>query len=257
MVIGSLAMTCLLLLATYLWWQAKATDQALLEQKFDFSLQALGQHIDARIANMKLIAKTLANDKHIHHWVETGLGADQESLLVDKLGFLVNEYGLTSASFADKDSHKYWNHEGFLRVLQPAVDTWYFAYLASEKTDLISVYHDKNKKRVDLYVNYQQPEGKGLSGIATSFDGVLEMLNSSVIADHGAIYLVDSSGEIQIHTNGGNSPNTKLPERFTQALMDKLLQSGSTPFIQQKNSLLGARYIPSMNWYLVAHIIQE
>ncbi len=67
---------------------------------------------------------------------------------------LVDEYALTSASFADTKTNKYWNHEGFLRVLQPNLDTWYFAYLASGQQDLISVYHDKNKHRVDLYVNY-------------------------------------------------------------------------------------------------------
>jgi hypothetical protein len=60
----------------------------------------------------------------------------------------------------------------FFKVLQPETDTRYFAYLASKQQDLISVYHDKNKKHVDVYVNYHQTKGNGLLGIATSFNGV-------------------------------------------------------------------------------------
>jgi hypothetical protein len=257
MVLGLLVITCLLMLVVYLWSQSKATNERLVEQQFNLSLINLSQKIDARIASMKLIAKTVANDKHIKHWVENGLAADEASILVDKLGFLVNEYGLTSASFADKNTHMYWNHEGFLRVLQPEIDTWYFAYLASNETDLISVYHDKNKHRVDVYVNYQQTDGNGLSGIATSFDGVLDMLNTSLFAKQGDIYLVDSTGKIQVHSQADFAGNKNLQELFADEIVDELLQSNSTRFIEVstlENRMLGASYIPSMNWYVVAYV---
>lgn len=237
--------------------QAKVAEQRLVEQQFNLSLVNLSQKIDARIATMKLIAKTVANDKHIHDWIESGFAANQESILVEKLGFLVNEYGLTSASFADKNTHKYWNHEGFLRVLQPEIDTWYFAYLASGESDLISVYHDKNKNRVDVYVNHQQTDGNGLSGIATSFDGVLDMLNNSVFAKHGDIYLVDSLGKIQVHGEADIAGAKNLQDMFAENIVDSLLQPNSKEFIeinQTESRLLGASYIPSMNWYVVANV---
>ncbi len=120
--LGSLVIVCLLTLTFYLWIQAKDVEDRLLEQQFNLSLINLSQNIDARISNMKLIAKNLANDNHIHDWVDRGFTSNQETILVDKLGFLVEEYGLTSASFADKNTHKYWNHEGFLKVLQPEID---------------------------------------------------------------------------------------------------------------------------------------
>jgi len=252
-----LVITCLLMLVTYVGSQAKALEERLLEQRFNLSLVNLSQKIDARISSMKLIAKTVANDKHIHVWIESGLAVNQESILVEKLDFLVNEYGLTSASFADKNTHKYWNHEGFLRVLQPEIDTWYFAYLASGESDLISVYHDKNKNRVDVYVNYQQPDGKGLSGIATSFNGVLDMLKNSIFAKHGDIYLVDSLGKIQVHAEADIAGSRSLQDLFSKDIVDRLLLPNSTEFIELNSAgsqLLGARYIPSMNWFLVTHV---
>ncbi len=257
--LGSLVIVCLLTLTFYLWIQAKDVEDRLLEQQFNLSLINLSQNIDARISNMKLIAKNLANDSHIHDWVDRGFTRNQESILVDKLGFLVEEYGLTSASFADKNTHKYWNHEGFLRVLQPEIDMWYFAYLKSAQSDLISVYHDKNKNRVDVYVNYQQTDGNGLSGIATSFDGVLDMLKNSLFAKHGDIYLVDSLGKIQVHAEADIADIKSLHDMFSKEIVDSLLQTSSSNFIelkQNKNQLLGASYIPSMNWYVVANVMK-
>ena len=257
---------CLLMLTTYVWAQARAADERLVEQQFSLSLVNFSQKIDTRIGSIKLIAKTVANDEHIHAWIENGFTADQETVLVNKLGFLVNEYGLTSASFADKNTHKYWNHEGFLRVLQPEIDTWYFSYLASGEPDLISVYHDKNKNRVDVYVNYQQTDGNGLSGIATSFDGVLDMLNTSIFAKHGDIYLVDSSGKIQVQAESdttattATTATTSLQEIFSEAVVDSLLQPSSTDsveFIKIGNRLLGARHIPNMNWYVVVNLAKQ
>jgi hypothetical protein len=254
---GLLVMVCLSVLLIYVCIDAKTTEKRLLQQQFNLSLVNLSQNIDARISSMKLIAKTLANDKHIHDWVATGFAADKESILVNKLGFLVKEYGLTSASFADKNTHKYWNHEGFLRVLKPEIDTWYFAYLKSGESDLVSVYHDKNKNRVDVYVNYQQTDGNGLSGIATSFDGVLEILKNSLFAKHGDIYLVDNLGNIQVHAEADVAGVKSLQDMFSKDTVDRLLQpnaSGFMEFNQAADRLLGASYIPSMNWYVVANV---
>jgi hypothetical protein len=254
---GLLVMVCLSVLLIYVCIDAKTTEKRLLQQQFNLSLVNLSQNIDARISSMKLIAKTLANDKHIHDWVATGFAADKESILVNKLGFLVKEYGLTSASFADKNTHKYWNHEGFLRVLKPEIDTWYFAYLKSGESDLVSVYHDKNKNRVDVYVNYQQTDGNGLSGIATSFDGVLEILKNSLFAKHGDIYLVDNLGNIQVHAEADVAGVKSLQDMFSKDIVDRLLQpnaSGFMEFNQAADRLLGASYIPSMNWYVVANV---
>ncbi|MFT5924878.1 MAG: hypothetical protein ACI9LE_001878 [Paraglaciecola sp.] len=257
---GLLVMVCLSVLLIYVCIDAKTTNKRLLQQQFNLSLINLSQNIDARISSMKLIAKTLANDKHIHDWVATGFAADKETILINKLGFLVKEFGLTSASFADKNTHKYWNHEGFLRVLQPEIDTWYFAYLKSGESDLVSVYHDKNKNRVDVYVNYQQTDGNGLSGIATSFDGVLEILKNSLFAKHGDIYLVDNLGNIQVHAKADVAGIKSLQDMFSKDIIDRLLQpdfSGFTEFNQETGRLLGASYIPSMDWYVVANVTKK
>lgn len=238
--------------------------QAAASNMATSQLETLAAKIDARISNMKILAKTIANDQHLHAWVAQGFSSQGEALLIEKLGFLVNEYQLTSASFADKNTHKYWNHEGFLRVLDPAIDTWYFAYTNTQEQDLISVYHDKNKHRVDLYVNYQQLDGQGtghgLSGIATSFDGVLDMMLQSVLSESGVLLIVDSKGTVQVHPDAEVAGIKKLADLFDETVSEMLLAAENRALPQrlyyvepntvQSKSIVSV-YMPSMNSYLV------
>lgn len=241
----------------YAWSHVSGLKEQKIQGELPLVLDNLAQTIDARVAKMKLLSKTIANDAHIHDWVNNDFDAEKEAILVNKLGFLVKEFELTSASFADKNTHKYWNHEGFLRILEPEVDTWYFAYLQSGNQDLVSVYHDKNKHRVDLYVNYQQTDGNGLSGIATSFDGVLDLLKASIFAKQGDIFLVDGSGKIQVHANPEIAGNKYLKDIVGEAMAKTLLNENTTQFLINDNvqkTLAGSSYMPNMGWFVVTEV---
>lgn len=250
----ALALTIVLLLSSlYLLNNAQQNAENHAKHVFSLALANIGQKIDSRVSKMKLVSKTIANDTHIHDWVDNGFAEYQEDLLIEKLNIYVNEYELTSASFADKNTHKYWNHEGFLRILKPETDSWYYNYIASNQHNLISVYHDKNKHRVDIYVNYQQLGSNGLSGIATSFQGVLDILDTPHIEGNKGIFLVDSTGEVKVHHNADLTEKTSLSSLIPQHIADYILGAGRTPLVYDENqSWYGASYIPSMDWYVVA-----
>jgi hypothetical protein len=224
------------------------------------TIQNIAGNIDKRISSMKMLANTIANDSHIQQWVDDGFVPADEHTLVSKLGYLVSEYELTSASFADTDSNKYWNHEGFLRVLVPEIDTWYFAYLESGEQNLISVYYDKNKKRVDLYVNYQQPNGNGLSGIATSFNGVIETLAKSPLNIYGELFIVDSIGKVQVHPDPKIAGKFNLEQLYSAETAQTLLTPQPFNYVNNaavKGQYLVSSYIPSMDWFVVAQLKGE
>lgn len=244
--------------------QGTGEQQSEVSNASTYQLETLAAKIDARIGNMKILAKTIANDKHIHAWIKQGASSQGEAILIEKLGFLVEEYQLTSASFADKSTNKYWNHEGFLRVLDPAIDTWYFAYTATREQNLISVYHDKNKHRVDLYVNYQQLPGEGtsfgLSGIATSFDGVLDMMLQSKLSERGLIMIADANGIVQVHPNMDVAGVKKLAELIGEETSKTMLKPANkqstqglthlTTHSSQTKNIVSV-YMPNMDSYLI------
>lgn len=220
-----------------------------LDQKV---LDNLGLSISTRISNMKIIAKSIANDAHIHAWVEHDFPASQESLLLNKLNFYVSTFDLTSASFADKNTHKYWNHEGFLRILTPQIDTWYFSYTATQNADLISIYHDRNKKRVDLYVNYQQLGGNGLSGVASSFNSFMDKLTDSELASKGTLFITDKLGNIKVHPRILlGEKNLTVLDLFSSSDANALLNKLSS----EQNSLQPDKFLISSldqaQWFLV------
>jgi methyl-accepting chemotaxis protein len=224
------------------------------------TMQNIAGNIDKRISSMKMLANTIANDTHIQQWVDTGFSPADENTLISKLGYLVSEYELTSASFADTKSNKYWNHEGFLRVLVPEIDTWYFAFLESGEQNLISVYHDKNKKRVDLYVNYRQPNGNGLSGIATSFNGVIETLAKSPLNKYGELFIVDNAGKVQVHPDPKIAGKFTLEQLYSAQTAQTLLAPQSFNYadnVAVKDQYLVSSYIPSMDWFIVAQLKDE
>jgi hypothetical protein len=224
------------------------------------TMQNIAGTIDKRISSMKMLANAIANDTHIHRWVDDGFSPAGEHTLLSKLRYLVNEYELTSASFADTQSNKYWNHEGFLRVLVPEIDTWYFAYLESGEQNLISVYHDKNKKRVDLYVNYRQPNGNGLSGIATSFNGVIETLAKSPLNKYGELFIVDSVGKVQVHPDPKMVGQFNLEQLYSAETARTLLAPQPFNYVDNaavKGQCLVSSYIPSMDWFVVAQLKHE
>ena len=215
-------------------------------------LSLIAGQIDKRVATLQVIAKNLANDAHIHSWVDGGFLESGESILLDKLRYKVSEYSLTSASFADKRSNKYWNHEGFLRVLEPSIDVWYFDYVSTRNNNLISIYYDQNKKRVDLYVNYQQLPGNGLSGVATSFESVLATLNNSDLSTRGTLFIVDKNADVKVHPKiNFQQTSYDLPLEVKQALKQSLpsLKASSSIFTSIRTNIL-ATPIGDFGWFL-------
>jgi hypothetical protein len=67
------------------------------------TMQNIAGSIDKRIriSSMKMLANTIANYTHIHQWADEGFSPAGEHTLISKLRYLVSEYQLTSASFAD------------------------------------------------------------------------------------------------------------------------------------------------------------
>ena len=244
----------LTLIVTLVSWTFSPSVSAANDSTRALQAQLLAQAIDARVAGLKQLSKNIASDIHIHDWVKRGFDKTEEALLLNKLGFFVEEYELTSASFADTSSHKYWNHEGFLRVLDPKIDTWYFAFLQEGNQNLVSVYHDKNKHRIDLYVNYRQLDGYGLSGVATSFDGVVKMMANSYLAQNGTLYLVDQQGTVQVHQDLELLEKQSLQTKFKLDLLALMKASNANSFSQyigEQALTVDIVSLPNMGWYLV------
>ncbi|MFQ3249496.1 MAG: methyl-accepting chemotaxis protein [Glaciecola sp.] len=233
--------------------------ERVLEKELPTLVTSIANEINAGIVKMQTIATMVASDPFILQWAKNGFDPKEETLLVEKLQNVATTNSLSGASFADKKTAKYWNNEGFLRVLKDDnADGWFFAYSKSNQDYSVSVYDDPNSSAVDLYVNYQQVDGRGLAGTSRSFEDVVTMLKNFKIEQSGFVYLVDGSGKVQLNSNSAISSNTNISDVYDFSFNDELKakQAFSVVSVERdgKELLLALGYIPSMKWFVVAEV---
>jgi methyl-accepting chemotaxis protein len=233
--------------------------ERVLEKELPTLVTGITNEINAGIEKMQILAAQIATDPFILEATTKGINSTEERLLVDRLKSTALLNRLSTASFADKKTAKYWNQDGFLRVLQnDNADGWFFAYTKSKKESSVSVYEDPNTGKVDLFVNYQQINGRGLSGTSKSFDDVVNMLSNFKIEQTGFVYLIDSKGAVQLNSSTAIENKSNISDIYNYSFNTELKQQNPFSVVSVnrdgKELLLALGYIPSMQWYLVAEV---
>ncbi|MBO9489291.1 methyl-accepting chemotaxis protein [Endozoicomonas sp. G2_1] len=240
-------------------WSARTIIQdRMLNQELPNTVKQINLRIDKEITEMSTIAQQIAYDPFILQWFANGRSQQGETILVEKLRTTAQRYGLSATSFADRQSGHYWNQDGYLRQLQNNdIDGWFYAYRDSGKQSSVSIYAYPNSDKIDLFVNYQQPQGNGLAGTAKSFEDIVNLLNSFKLEQSGFVYLVDQQGVIQLHKNKaliGRSINDIYANSVANNLLTKQQFSLAKASVEQTEMFVAASYINSANWYVIAQV---
>ena len=120
-----------------------AVESRVLSTELPNVVKRIGNQIDSKIIAMQLIATQIATDPFILQWSAQGQSEQGEKTLIQVLKNAVSKHGLSAASFADKQTNRYWNQDGFLRTLKDdAADGWFFDYTQSKQpTMVLSLIH--------------------------------------------------------------------------------------------------------------------
>ncbi|MBU3018988.1 methyl-accepting chemotaxis protein [Paraglaciecola agarilytica] len=236
-----------------------AVESRVLSTELPNVVKRIGNQIDSKIIAMQLIATQIATDPFILQWNAQGQSEQGEKTLIQVLKNAVSKHGLSAASFADKQTNRYWNQDGFLRTLKDdAADGWFFDYTQSKQPTMVSVYRDPNTGKTDLFVNYQQRNGRGLSGTAKSFKDVVDLLASFQLEQSGFVYLIDGQGKVRLHTDAGLINQADLASLYGVNNVTNLLNENdfNLAVINKDDSdfIVASSFIPSMNWFVVAQV---
>lgn len=217
-------------------------------------LQGVRNAVDGDISKMKVLTKTIATNPFILDWVRRGGSAENEAHVIKMLYKIAQDNNLSNVSFADRDTAKYWNQDGFLRVLKDDnSDGWFFAFKNSDQSESASTYTEKNGD-VNVFVNYQELNGRGTSGVAKSFNDMVDYLNSFKIEETGFVYLVDNRGRVKVHKDKAKSGKVKLAEIYPGIDVQSLLSKQGFAFQETDDLIVAASYITSLGWYVVAEV---
>ncbi|WP_351010903.1 methyl-accepting chemotaxis protein [Shewanella sp. S1-58-MNA-CIBAN-0166] len=236
----------------------QVVEQRMLNSEMPSLLMQIRNEIDLEISSLMNAGEQLANSKMLLQWLENGRPADQEKIVIAELNSIKNQYDLAQASYADRDTAAYYNQDGFLRILNQQQDAWFFDYRDSKQERMLNVFTEPSNGDVKLYINYQQPDGRGLVGLAKSLDDMVKLLASFKIEDSGFVYLVDTKGDVKLHQDTSKIGKSKLSNLYPNANTNQLLNKSDFNLVKAdvdgQQMLIASSYIKSMDWYLVAQV---
>ncbi|MBE0379423.1 methyl-accepting chemotaxis protein [Pseudoalteromonas prydzensis] len=195
-------------------------EQRMIQSELPSKLQAIDNYISLEINKLLSAAEQLSSNEFILAWAKSGDNNDQT--LVSELNRVVKQYDLATASWANRDTAQYWNQEGFLRVLDHQQDGWFFDFKESQLPYSISLYQEPNGD-MKMFVNHQQTNGIGLTGLAKSIDDMQALLNRFTIEQTGFVFIVDNDGLIKLHQNVNTVGKTNLDTLYGAQISRRLL----------------------------------
>ncbi|WP_434950097.1 methyl-accepting chemotaxis protein [Shewanella sp. HL-SH4] len=231
-------------------------EERMLSSEMPSILMQMRNKVELDISTLMNAAEQLASSKMLLKWLERGRPASEEGDVVAQLKGITQQYDLAQASFADRETAAYYTQDGFLRVLNQQQDGWFFDYKNSGQERMLNVFTEDNGD-VKLFINYQQPNGRGLVGLAKSLDDMVNLLASFKIEDTGFVYLVDAEGQVKLY-NDKNQKGRTLNQLYPNADIQKLLNKNDFNLVKaavdNQDMLIASSYISSMGWYLVAQV---
>ena len=233
-------------------------ENRMFEQELPNLTQRISKEIEQDLHGIAQAARQLATDRFILDWVDRGMPKEQEPILINQLKDVANQYGLVTASFADRQSAAYYNQDGFLRNLTPAQDGWFYDYTKSQKEMTLSIFRESNGE-VKLFVNFQQLNGRGLAGFAKSLDSMVTMVANFRLEQSGIVFMIDGSGKVKLHPEANRIERDTLgsiANGDTGSLLAKQPFAVINAEVNGEPMVLASSYIPLLDWYLVAQVPQ-
>ncbi|HHQ4643427.1 TPA: methyl-accepting chemotaxis protein [Aeromonas veronii] len=231
-------------------------ENRMFEQELPNLTQRISKEIEQDLHGIAQAARQLATDRFILDWVDRGMPKEQEPILINQLKDVANQYGLVTASFADRQTAAYYNQDGFLRNLTPTQDAWFYDYTKSQKEMTLSIFRESNGE-VKLFVNFQQLNGRGLAGFAKSLDTMVTMVSNFRLEESGIVFMVDGSGKVKLHPEANRIERDALggiASGDTGSLLAKRPFAVISAEVNGEPMVLASSYIPLLDWYLVVQV---
>lgn len=220
-------------------------------------LTQVKNEVENQIETLATNAEILANNPLILDWAENGYSESGEENVIELLKNIKTQLNLDTASWADRETAKYWNQDGFLRTMDPERDGWFYKFTKSSNSQNVSVYRSKTSGEVSLFVNYQNTNGRGLAGFGMDLGRMTDYLNNFTFNGSGFVYLISQDGTLKVHRDEALLEKTNVVDLYGKKVGETLLKQDDLNIVMSENSVLASQYIPAMGWILVAEIPNE
>ncbi|TKB56013.1 methyl-accepting chemotaxis protein [Ferrimonas aestuarii] len=236
-------------------------ESRLMDSEFPAVLTSITSDIESEISPLFSAAEQLAENPYVQGILSEPdqLSEGDEQILISILSAIAGQYDLSDVSAINKQTGHYWNQNGFLRVMQPERDKWFFKFRNDVEQSKINIYSSAEKNEHRIYVNYKTLSESGLvTGLSRSLEDMIERINGFRLEQTGFVYLVDAEGVVQVHNQGKQIVGRQLDDLYQSGISSQLLsQSGfgyAETHFDGQNYIVAAEYIPLMDWYVIAQV---
>ncbi len=226
-------------------------------QEIPATLNAVANAIEKEINIPLAISKSMAQNYFTNKWMAAGEPEDQLVDIIEYLNVMQNKNDAITSYLVSGNTNNYYTPEGISRKIKQGSDDWFFDFISSNKKYSLDIDIDAKLKTAALFINYRTLDGKSITGIGMGINQVVNLVKNYQIGENGLVYISDPNGNIIIHPDSNVKHNTKLDDHFNDEISTLLLNKKNPQVIQTntvKDAILSARYLPALNWFVVAEI---
>jgi len=226
-------------------------------QEIPATLNSVANAIEKEINIPLAISKSMAQNHFTNKWLATGEDGSQLEDVVEYLKVMHSQNDAITSYLVSGSTNNYYTPKGISRQVIPGSDDWFFNLINSDKKYELIINIEEKLKTAALFINYRTPDGNSIAGIGMGINQVVELVRNYQVGENGLVYITDPDGKIIIHPDSNVKSDTKLDDYFNDDISDVLLNKKNPQVIQtdnKKDAILSAKYLPSLNWFVVAEI---
>lgn len=152
------------------------------------------------------ISSLMANDTFVKDWV---MGGEKNINQIQRyLNTIKERYGFVSAFLISERSRNYYHFRGIHKRVsrKDSHDVWYYNFIDKNIDYELDVDNDEAASHeLTIFINHRltSPSGEllGVTGVGLAMKNAGEMLKKYMLRHDKNIYLVDSNGLVQIHSD--------------------------------------------------------
>lgn len=220
--------------------------------------------IDNELTKPIFVSLTMANDSFLKAWLHTeGTPEGRLDGLRRYLRDLERKYGYNSVFLISAKTNNYYHYNGIHKRISPddAHDVWYYNFLKTGKSYALDVDTDEADHNtltvfVDCRIEDENGELMGVVGVGVRMDTLQRLLARFEREFSLTAFLVDTRGEVQVHTSDDHIRRKTLfdllpVEPMRETIFNKAKMESVWYRYDDRENCLVTRYIPDLHWYLI------
>lgn len=208
------------------------------------------------------LSSFMSNDLFLKNWIIGGEKNPED--IIKYLDNIHEKYGYFSVFFISGISSAYYHYSGVLKQISThdPHDVWYYNFINSGmEYDLDVDTNEAAENILTIFINFRMEDDDGnllgVTGVGLKMENYTNVIEEIQARFQRRVFLVDSNGVIQAHSKGRLIENTDIRNMpGISEISSAILSAKDTPAdfeynLDNKRTLVTARYIPEISWFLI------